>query len=109
MVTSLAPVEAGLADRPTWMRQRRGIYPQFFSNEPAALGREFDGLLGLPDQLPGPHAVEHLHAEIAGEMVVANPCATQCGFFWPGADAEMARTGCQTGQAFQHTGDIGAG
>ncbi len=53
------------------------------------------------------HAVEHLHAEIAGEVVVADAGAAQRRILRPGAHAHVAGAGGDALQAFQHIGDIG--
>src|SRR6266568_7928937 len=91
MMAPLAPVEAGLAHRAAWMAKAFGGYLQGFGQETLAFGGQLDVLLTLPDQPLIFHAVEHLHAEIAGEMIVANPRAAQRRILRSGAHAHVAR------------------
>ena len=91
------------------MVKRFSRYQQGFGQEPLALGGQLDVLFPLPDQLLIFHAVEHLHAEIAGEMIVADPRAAQRRILWSGAHAHVARARRQPGEALEHAGDIGAG
>ena len=102
VMAAFAPVEAGLADRPARMRQRLGVDLQRLGHEALALAGEFDRLLGLPDQPLLAQAVEHLHAEIAGEMVVADPRPAQRRLLRPGAHAGMAGALGQAREAFEH-------
>ncbi len=69
----------------------------------------FDRLPGLAYQPLFFHAVEHLHAEIAREVIVADPRAAQGGILWPGANAHVTGARRQTGEPFDHAGDVGAG
>ena len=55
------------------MAERIGRDLQAIGEETFALGGQFDILLALTHETLLPHAVEHLHAEIAGEMVIADP------------------------------------
>ena len=55
------------------------------------------------------HAVEHLHAEIAGEVVVADARAAQRRILRPGAHAHVADARGQPLQHFEHAGDVLAG
>src|SRR3954447_12681454 len=75
--------------------------------EALAVGGQFDFLLLLPDQPLLPKAVEHLHAEIAREMVVANSRAAQCRILWPGANAHVTGARGEPRKPFEHAGDIG--
>src|SRR5216684_3703453 len=75
MMAPFAPVQAGLAHRPARMGERLGRYLQAVLHEPLALGGEFDRLLAVADQPLPFHAVEHLHAKIARQMVIADPRA----------------------------------
>ena len=91
------------------MRERIGVDLQRFGHEALAFAGEFDGLFGLPHQaLPG-QAVEHLHAEIAGEVVVADACPPQRRILRPGAHAHVAGARCKASEPFQHAGHVGAG
>ena len=73
MMTPLAPVEAGPAQRTARMAERIGRDLQAIGEETFALGGQFDVLLALAYEALFLHAVEHLHAEIAGQMIVTNP------------------------------------
>src|SRR5665213_294379 len=73
MMAPLAPVEAGLADRAARMGECLRLDLQALRQESLAFGGELHRLLALADQFLPLHAVEHLHAEIAGEVVVADP------------------------------------
>src|SRR4051794_2184473 len=77
MMPPLAPVEAGFADRAARMGEHRGRDLQTVDEEAFAIDGELDVLLLLPHQFLRFHAVEHLHAEIAREMVVADPGPAQ--------------------------------
>ena len=90
MMPPLAPVEAGLAHRAgADVRASRAISAGCVRQETLALGGEFDRLFfGAP--VFALHAVEHLHAEIAGKMIVADPGAAQRRVLRPGAHAHMA-------------------
>src|SRR3984957_8374698 len=107
MMAPLAPVQAGLAYRAARMGQRLGRDLQALGQEALALGGELNVLLLLPDQPLASHAVEHLHAEIAGEMVVADPRAAQRRLLRPGAYPHMAGARGKALEALQHAGDIG--
>ena len=109
MMAPLAPVEAGLAHRAARMGEHAGVDLQGFGHEAFALGGELDRLLVLPYQLLPLHAVEHLHAEIAGEMVVADPRAAQRRILRPGAHAHVAGARGKAGKPLQHAGDVGIG
>ena len=63
----------------------------------------------LPHQFLLLHAVEHLHAEIAGEMIVADPRAAQRRILRPGAHAHVAGARGEALEALEHAGDIGVG
>ena len=65
--------------------------------------------LRLPHQPLLSHAVEHLHAEIAGEVIVADPRAPQRRLLRPGAHAHVAGALGQARKPFEHMGDVGAG
>ena len=59
---------------------------------------------------PLPHqAVEHLHAEIAGQVIVADPGAAQRRVLRPGAHAHVAGARGKPRQPLEHDGDIGPG
>src|SRR6266852_1063463 len=109
MMAPLAPIKTGLADRPARMAKAFSGYLQGFGQETLALGGQLDVLFPLPDQPLIFHAVEHLHAEIAGEMIVANPRAAQRRILWSRAHAHVTGTRRETCEAFEHAGDIGAG
>ena len=109
MMTPFAPVEAGLADRPARMRQHVGIDLERACHEALALTCELDTRLALPYQLLLLHAVEHLHAEIAGEVVVANPRAPQRRIFRSRPHPHVAGAGRKPRKTFEHAGDIGVG
>ncbi len=64
---------------------------QSFRKEPLAVGGQFDVVLALAQQALLSHAVEHLHAEIAGEVVVANPRMAQRRVLWSGPHAQCDR------------------
>src|ERR1700689_2625020 len=106
MMAALAPVEAGLAQRATGMREAFRRYLQALGPEAAALGVQFDLVLALPQQPLFFHAVEHLHAEIAGEMIVADPRAAQRRILRPGAHSQVTGARGKTLKALQHAGDI---
>ncbi len=72
-------------------------------------GGEFDRLFALAHQPLLFHAVEHLHAEIAGQMIVANPRPAQRRILRPGAHTHVAGARGKTREALQHAGDVGAG
>src|SRR6266849_8326743 len=91
MMAPLAPVKTGLAHRAARMAKAFSGYLQGFGQETLALGGQLDVLFPLPDQPLIFHAVEHLHAEIAGEMIVANPGAPQRRILRSGAHAHMGR------------------
>ena len=109
MMAPLAPVEAGLAHRTARMGETVGGYLQVLRQKPLALGGQFDVLFSLPDQPLRFHAVEHLHAEIAGQMVVANPRAAQRRILRPGTHAHVTGARRQTREALEHAGDIRIG
>src|SRR4051794_11682803 len=109
MVAPLAPVETGLADRPARMGEHVGRDLQMLRQEALALRRQLDLLLLLPDQVLRAQGVEHLHAEIAGEMIVADPRAPQRRILRPGAHAHMAGPCGEARKAFQHAGDVVVG
>ncbi len=77
--------------------------------EALALGRQLDLLLLLPDQVARAHGVEHLHAEIAGEVVVADPRAPQRRISRPGAHAHVAGPRGKARKAFEHARDVVVG
>ena len=109
MMTALAPVEAGLAHRPARMGQHVGVDLQRLGHEALAAGGEFDRLTGLPHQPLLFHAVEHLDAEVAGQMIVANPRPPQRRILRPGAHAHVTGARGKPRKALQHAGDIGVG
>jgi len=108
-MAAFAPVEAGLAHGAARVRQRFGVDLQRLGHEALALASEFDVLFCLPDQPLLAQAVEHLHAEIAGQMIVADPRPPQRRLFRSGAHAGMAGALGQASKAFEHMGDVGAG
>src|SRR3954447_11901798 len=75
--------------------------------EALAVGGQLDFLLLLPDQPLLPHAVEHLHAEIAREMVVANSRPAQRRILWPRPNAHVTGARGEAGKSFEHAGNIG--
>src|SRR3977135_3099759 len=89
MMAPLAPVKASLAHRAARMGERFSRYLQGIRQETPAFSGELDRLLALADQPLLFHAVEHLHAEIARQMIVANPGATQRRLLRPGAAAPL--------------------
>src|SRR5260370_12431710 len=89
MMPALAPVEAGLAHRTARVGQRVGVDLQGGCHEPLALAGQFDRLLAFTHQPLLFEAVEHLHAEIAGQMIVANSRPPQRRILWPGPHAHM--------------------
>src|SRR5438067_440816 len=107
MMTPLAPVKASLAHRPARMGETISRYLQGFGQEALALGGQLDILFSLSDQPLILHAVEHLHAEIAGEMIVANPGASQCRILRPGADAHVTGARSESREPLEHGADIG--
>ena len=90
VMAALAPVEAGLAHRPARVRQRLGVDLQRLGDEALAVASEFDRLFCLPDQPLRAHAVEHLHAEIAGEVIVADSRPPQRRLLWSRTQAGVA-------------------
>src|ERR1700677_2919270 len=109
MMPPLAPVEAGLALGTTRMRQGFRRYLQSLGQEPLAFGGQFDTVLVLPEQPLLLHAVEHLHAEIAGEMIVADPRAAQRRILRSGAHAQMAGPRREPLKPLQHAADTRIG
>src|SRR5207245_1056224 len=109
VMTAFAPVETGLADRSSRMRQRLRVDLQRLGHEALAFAGEFDVLFCLPDQPLLAQAVEHLHAEIAGEVIVADPRPPQRRLFWSCTHAGVAGTLGQARKPFEHMGDVGAG
>src|SRR3984885_6591909 len=109
MMAPLAPVEAGLALGTTRMGEALRRYLQGLGQETLTLRGQLDVVLALSQQLLFFHAVEHLHAEIASEMIIADPRAAQRRILRPGAHAQMAGTRGKPLKALQHTGDIGVG
>ena len=109
MMAPLAPVEAGLAGGAARMGEGLGRYLQALGQEALAFGGEFDFLLVLPQQPLLFHAVEHLHAEIAGEMIVADPRAAQRRILRSGPHPHMAGTRGNALKSLEHAGDIGVG
>jgi hypothetical protein len=107
MMTSLAPVEAGPAQRAARMAERIGRDLQAIGKETFALGGQFDVLLALTHEALLLHAVEHLHPEIAGEMIVADPGAAQRRVLWSGSHPHVAGAGREALEAFEYGGDIG--
>ena len=75
--------------------------------ETLALGGQLDVVLVLANQLLPFHAVEHLHAEIAGQVIVANPRPAQRRILRPGAHAHVAGAGGEPREALEHAGDVG--
>lgn len=75
VMPSLAPVQTRFANGSARMDQcfRRDL--QGARQETLAFVGELNLLLLLADQPLHPHAVEHLHAEIAGKMIIADPGA----------------------------------
>src|SRR5882757_9465962 len=67
-----APVEAGLAQRPPRMLDLGEVDLQLFRDEFLALRREGNLVLVAAHELLPRHRVQHLQAEIAGEMVIAD-------------------------------------
>jgi hypothetical protein len=55
------------------------------------------------------HAVEHLHAEIAGEMVVADAGTAQRRLFRPRSHPHVTGARGKAGEPLEHIGDIGIG
>src|SRR5947209_4113891 len=109
MMTPLAPVQTGLANRTARMSEHVGRDLQGTSQELFAFGGEFNVVFLLPDQPLLFHAVEHLNAEIAGEMIVANPGTAQRRIFRPGANAHMAGARGKACKSLQYAGNVGVG
>jgi len=86
-----------------------GRYLQGLRQETAAFHGQFDVQFPLSQQSLPLHAVEHLHAEVAGQMVVADPGAAQRRILGPGADPQMAGPRREALEPFQYRGDIGVG
>jgi len=109
MMAPLAPVEAGLAYRAARMGEHVGIDLKRPGHEALALCGQFDVVLVLAHELLPLHAVEHLHAEIACQMVVANPRAAQRRVLRSSADAHVTGAGGEPRKALEHPGDVGIG
>src|SRR3984957_19693536 len=109
MMAPLAPVEAGLALGGTWVGEALRRDLQGLGQETLALRGQLDVVLALSQQPLLLHAVEHLHAEIAGEMIVADPRAAQRRILRPGAHAQVTGARGKPLKAFQHPGDIRVG
>src|ERR1700722_5819867 len=109
MMAPLAPVEAGLALGTAWMGEALRRYLQGLGQETLALRGQLDVVLALSQHPLLLHAVEHLHAKIAGEMVVADPRAAQRRILRPGADAQGAGARGKPLKALQHARDIRVG
>src|SRR5438034_646939 len=89
MAPPLAPVEARPAQRTAAAIQPADIDTGALE-EILALARQ-PQLVAAAEQQPARHkAVEHLHRQIAGQMVVAGPRAAQLRVARPGANAQMA-------------------
>ena len=91
------------------MSQAFRRYLQGLGQETLALRGQLDVVLALPQQPLLLHAVEHLHAEIAGKMIVADPRAAQRRILRAGAHAQVTGAGGKALKALQHAGDIGVG
>src|SRR5882762_754964 len=102
VMTAFAPVEAGFAHRTARVGQHFGVDLQRLRYEALAFTGELDRLLALPHQLLFSHAVEHLHAEVAGEVVVADPRTPQRRLLRPGADAGVTGAFRQARQSFEY-------
>src|SRR3954454_3878505 len=84
-------------------------YLQRLREEPFALGGELDILFSLAEHTLLFHALEHLHPEIAGEVIVANPRAAQRRILGPGAHPQMTGPRRKSRKAFKHAGHIRVG
>src|SRR5581483_11418852 len=109
MMTPLAPVETGLANRAARMAERIRIDLQRAFEEALAFACQFDVVLVLTHQLLPAQAVEHLHAEVARQVVVADARAPQRRILRPGAHAHVAGTGGERRETLQHAADVGIG
>ena len=60
-------------------------------------------------QLAADERVEHAHAELAGEMVVAHARAPHRRILRPRPHAQVAGAGGERAEPFEHVGDVAAG
>ncbi len=109
MMAPFAPVEAGLAHRAARMGEHVGRDLQVLLQESAPSAVSSMSCFFCRTSLCVLHAVEHLHAEIAGEMVIADACAAQRRILRTGAHAHVADPRGQALEQFQHAGDVFAG
>src|SRR5689334_22094652 len=105
MIATDAPVETGLAHRPP--RAADGVEVNAeLDTEVLSARRQHQLGVGKIKHLPLRQMIEHAHAEIAGEVVVANPRLAHLRIFWAGADTVVAGVIGKTGERLECRRDL---
>src|SRR6516164_11837526 len=98
MMAPNAPVEAGTGERSPLPRERVDVDSELPA-ETLAVGSQFQRRAAGTQPAPPIETVEHQHAEVAGEMVVADACLAQRGLARARANAHGAGAIRDTHQA----------
>src|SRR5262249_46997904 len=105
MPPSLAPVDAGAAQRAPVLRERRNI--DAYSFEPAAAGRrQLQDAVRLAQHLTGEPPLEQGDRQTPREMVVARPRMAHSLVARAGTGSEVAHTRGDGDQPFHGSGDV---
>src|SRR5581483_2525491 len=101
-----APVEAGLADRPPCTADGVEVDAELGAKMLAS-GRQHQLGIGEIQKLALGQVIEHAHAEVTGEVVVADPRLPHLRVLWSGADAAMAGVIGKARERLECRGDLG--
>src|SRR5208282_2441818 len=107
MAAPRTPIEATPAERAAVPREG-GELDAEGGDEARPLARETQLALAELEQPAACEAVEELHAELAGKMVVADARMAQGRVLGSGARAQLAGAGGEPHQPLEHGGDIRA-
>src|ERR1044072_357731 len=108
MMPANAPVQTRQAQRPPPAFQGREVDPQPLT-EPLARLRERQLLPARGQETLLRHAVEDQHAQLPGEVVVADPRLPERGLRRTRGDPDRPHAGGAPGQAFDHGPAVWAG
>src|SRR5204862_4688167 len=108
VMAALAPVEARPAERSPLLRGVRGVDAERRQRLGTGVGEEeAAGAIGQPPARDEP--VEGEHAELAGEVVVADARLAQRRLARPGDEPDRAGAKGHAHQRLEETGDVAAG